>query len=338
MPTIKDVAKKAGVSVMTVSRVINNNGYVNEETRKKVLLAIDELNYRPNLVAKSLITGRTNTIAHIMVNIANLFHPKVIKGVEDAGYQNNYSVVVCDADSKDKEIEYISNLSDRFVDGMIFHHLNITEAQIKELTEKNIKCVLIDNEQIVDGCINVVTDDVYGGYLAGRHLLEKGHRRIAIIHGSLEYNIDKATKEYEETFQFSIWNKRLEGFVKALEEYDLSLDKNYMFEGEGTTAKSINSGYSAMEQILSLKEKPTAIYAQNDHMAIGAINAAIEAGYSVPEDFSIIGHDGLDIDELIIPKLTTIEQPRYEMGFKAAQSLIELIEGKTSSHIIDFKT
>ena len=335
--TIKEVAERAGVSRMTVSRVINKSGYVKKEVSERVLQIIKELDYRPNLLAKGLVTRKTRIIAHIMVDIENLFHPKVIKGVEQSCYENKYSVIICDANTKFKEHLYINNLIDRYADGIIFHHLNINSKLLQQLQKENIKSVLIDNENLLTDFSNIVTDNIYGGYLAGKHLLELGHCKIGVIHGALKSTDKRSEKEYEETFQYSLWNQRLAGFKKALREFGLG-DTKYMFQGEGTTTNSIKSGYVAMKKILRIDgEIPTAIYAQNDHMAIGALNAAIEEGVKVPDDISIIGHDGLDIDDLLNPKLTTIEQPRFEIGYSAAKLLIELIENKTENKTIKLR-
>lgn len=337
MVTIEEVAKHCGVSAMTVSRVINNRDNVKEETKQKVRRAIAELNYRPNLLAKGLVTGRTKTIAHVVVNISNLFHPRVIQGVEDACYEKGYNVILCNANNKHKETEYINIISDKYIDGFIFHHLNINSKQAYELENKGIKCVLIDNEKPLDICPNVITDNELGGYLAAKHLIELGHEKIGIIHGALQINEAIADKGYEETFQFNIWNKRLEGCLKAFREHGIAIKPEYMAEGRGEADFSIDSGYAAMQSILSRIDLPTAIYTQNDLMAIGALRAIMESGYGIPRDFSIIGHDGIDLCKSIYPQLTSIEQPRYQMGYLSAQLLIDQIESNRKKENIILK-
>lgn len=338
MPTIDDVAKKANVSRMTVSRVINNSNLVKEQTRTIVLEAIKALNYRPNHLAQSLVTRRTHTIAHVMASISNPFHPNVVQGVEDACYKKGYSVIICNANAKAKEQEYIDVLKDKCVDGAIFHHLNITEEQISEMELNGIKCVLIDNEEILKNAHNVVTDNVKGAYMATKHLIDLGHKNIGIIHSKMSFDNDALNVIYEDTYQFNIWKQRMEGFEMAMKEAGLQINPKNVIESEGGGDKGIKSGNSSMKRLiggrkgvksfLDRKDRPTAIYAQNDLMAIGAINATIESGLSVPDDISIIGHDGLDMSDVLYPRLSTIEQPRYKMGYLSAQVLISIIEGK----------
>ncbi len=338
MPTIDDVAQKANVSRMTVSRVINNSNLVKEETRKIVLDAIKELNYRPNHLAQSLVTRRTHTIAHAMASISNPFHPNVVQGVEDACYEKGYSVIICNANAKAKEQEYIDVLKDKCVDGVIFHHLNITEEQIVEMETNGIKCVLIDNEERLESAHNVVTDNVKGAYMATRHLISLGHRHIGIIHSNMSYDDSIPDMIYEDTYQFNIWKQRMKGFLMAMEEAGLAVSPKNLICIAGGGDKGIKSGNSAMKnliggregaaQFLKREDRPTAIYAQNDLMAIGAINATMESGLSVPNDISIIGHDGLEMSDVLYPRLSTIVQPRYKMGYLAAQMLIDTIEGR----------
>ena len=182
----------------------------------------------------------------------------------------------------------------------------------------------------------MLIDQVNGAYMATKHLIELGHKNIGTIHGGLAYS-DKVIKQvYEHNFQFSIWNHRLEGYLKAMSDYGLDVVQKYMIEGDGGANRGFISGKIAMENLiggkeglenfLNSKDRPTAIYAQNDQMAIGAINGAMECGCRVPEDISIIGQDGLDIGETLFPQLTTIEQPRYEIGYKAAKKIIDMLD------------
>lgn len=342
MPTIDDVARKASVSRMTVSRVINNTNLVKEETRKKVLEAIQELNYRPNNLAQSLVTRRTHTIAHVMASISNPFHPNVVQGVEDACYEKGYSVIICNANAKAKEQEYIGILKDKCVDGVIFHHLNITQEQVLEMEDNGIKSVLIDNEEPIYITHNVVTDNIKGAYLATKHLISLGHRSIGIIFSRMKYKENVPGMTYEDTFQFNLWKQRMKGFRLAMKEAGLTVDPRHMLESEGGGDKGIKSGNVSMKKLIGgikgarsfieMKDRPTAIYAQNDLMAIGAINATIECGLKVPEHMSIIGHDGLDIGEVLYPRLSTIVQPRYKMGYTAARMLIDSIEQRDGDH------
>ena len=336
MATMDEVANRACVSRMTVSRVINCPEQVREETRTRVLDVIKELNYRPNLMARGLVTKRSHTIAHVIASISNPYHPTVVQGVEDACYVKGYNVILCNANAKHKEEEYIEILKDKLVDGIIFHHLNITVRQAMDLDNAGIKCIYIDNEKPLVNVTNMLLDQKDGAYIATKHLIDMGHRNIGIVHGALAFDEQKKDLAYEHTFQFSIWNQRLEGYLKAMKDCGLEVNQKYMLEAEGGANRGIMSGKEAImkmiggregvRRFLDTEDRPTAIYAQNDQMAIGVINGAIECGCRVPEDLSVIGQDGLDIGESLYPQLTTVRQPRYEIGYKAAEKLINLIE------------
>lgn len=334
MTTIEDVASHAGVSVMTVSRYINGNGYVSEKTRVKVEEAIAKLNFRVNLVAKSLATKKATTIGLIIASITDPFYPDLVLGVEDKAYSRGYNVILCNADGKKKEREYIEILHDQYVGGIIFAHLNIDADQVRMLGSMNIASVLIDNEIENVDLPCVTTDDVLGGYLATEHLILLGHKGIALIHGSLKYNEQKQKKRYQETFQFRIWNNRMKGYMDALDKYGIPVNYDYIVGADETEECSeVDIGYFAMRRLLKKSPKPTAIYAQNDLMAIGAINAITEAGYNVPKDFSVVGYDGISVGDMIYPKLTTVDQPRYEIGSIATEVLINYIAKKEKQNI-----
>lgn len=335
MTTLADVAKKVGVSCTTVSRYINGSGYVSPETSVEIEKAIAELNYKPNMIAKSLVTKKTHTIGLIIASIINPFYPDVVLGVEDESYEKGYNVILCNADGKKRENEYIDILLEKCVDGIIFSHLDVNFKQVLMLKKLKVSSVLIDNETPGLDTGNILTNDVLGGFLAAEHLALIGHKKIGLIHGSLKYNDQKKEKFYTETFQFRIWNNRLKGFLKALEKYGINLNPDYVQEGDGTADNGVEGGYRAMRQILNLKDLPTAIYAQNDLMAVGAVNAVHEAGLKIPADISIVGHDGIELSKIIYPKLTTVQQPRYTIGRTAAQLLIEMItKGAVRKEII----
>ncbi len=336
MATIDDVAKKANVSKMTVSRALNNPKLLKDETRNRVLKAVKELNYRPNMMAKGLVTKRSNTIAILIASISNPYHPRFVQGVEDACYENGYNVILCNANAKKREHEYIEVLKDKFVDGIIFHHLNITKTEAQELEDTNIKCVYIDNEVFLPDVTNMLLDQTDGAYMATNHLIKLGHEKIGIIHGALAFDNQEKDQIYEHEFQFTIWNQRMEGYLKALTKNGYKMNKKYMLLGDGGANNGIRRGKAAIEKMVGGKEgrkeflaradRPTAIYAQNDQMAIGAINGALACGLNIPEDVSIIGQDGLDIGASLYPTLTTVEQPRYEIGYKAALAVIDMLE------------
>lgn len=330
MITISDVARQAKVSKMTVSRVLNNSGYVKAETRRRVEQVIAELNYRPNMLARGLVSGRTHTLAHVMVDIDDMFHVMVNKGFEEACYKRGYGVVVCDAGSKDRENDYINMIIDKHIDGVMFHHLDIKEEQVERLKNAGISCVLIDNENELPNACNICTDNYKGGYMAVEHLIERGHTKIGCMYGVMQRpKPENGNIEYVDTFQYNIWRERTRGFCDALKAHGLEVNKNYFFQGDGTMKHGLKKAHDIMKHILTLEDRPTALYCENDVMAIGALNALLKQKLDVPETIAIIGHDGLEIGNILYPKLTTIEQPRYDMGFLAATMLIDLIEGKS---------
>jgi LacI family transcriptional regulator len=325
MVTIQDVAKHAGVSAMTVSRYINESSYVSEKAKIKIENSINELNYRMNMVAKSLVTKKTMTIGLIIASIADPFYPILVLGVEDEASQRGYNVILCNADGKKKENEYIEILYEKRVDGIIFSHLSIGPEQLDLLKDIGLEGVLIDNEINGLDVGYVKSNDILGGYLATEYLIRLGHRKIGTIHGNLCYNEKKENQRYTETFQFQIWNNRLKGYLDAMSKYGVKINKDFIIESNEIAQSEFENGYLSMKKMLKFSEVPTAVYAQNDFMAVGAINAIQEMGYKVPEDFSIIGQDGITLGEMIFPKLTTAELPRYELGRSAADMLISLI-------------
>lgn len=325
MANIDDVAKLAGVSKMTVSRVINGADNVKEETVQKVRWAIKELDYRPNMVAKSLATHRTHTIACVVVNISDPFHNLVNQGIETIGYQRGYTTLICDTHTKDREKDYIDMFIGRKIDGVIFHHLDISEGQVKQLEENGVKCLLLDNEQKLTTACRVDTDNYMGARMAAEYLISLGHTRIGCLHGVLEMpsyeNID-----YEDTFQYSIWRERTRGFMDVMKENNL--DATLLYTGNGLNSRAFGLAKAAVQQIFESNERPTALYCQNDIMAVAAVNALFELGKTVPGDLAIVGHDGLELSRMLRPYITTIMQPRFEMGVQAANVLIDRIEGK----------
>ncbi len=324
MATIEDVAARAQVSRMTVSRVINKKGYVSEETRKRVETAIRELNYKSNMLAKALVTKRTSILAYVMVNISDPFHNLVKQGFESSAYHGHYTSMMCDVHSAERQHDYFNMFQEICIGGAVFHHLAVTEEQIRELEQAGIQCVLLDNEYDLPSVSCVNTDNYVGGRMAAEHLYEKGHRRIACIHGELVPGNHSDSTCYKDTFQFRIWQQRTAGFVDALAERGLEAAGFFLCNGQPEVAEP--ASYEIVEKILSAKEPITALYCEDDIMALTIYRRLQERGVKVPEQIAIMGHDGLDMIKMLHPQITTIEQPRYEMGRLAAQIVIEQIE------------
>ena len=329
MATIEDVAKRAGVSRMTVSRVINNSGYIKKETRERILAAISELKYRPNLVAKSLVTRRNRTIAYVMVNISDPFHNMVSQGIESVAFRSHYTTMMCDTHSPSRELDYIDLFLNHRLGGVVFHHLAVNQAQAAELAEGGVQCVMMDNEEDLEGVSAVDTDNYLGGAMAAEYLASKGHRRIGCVHGALERPAqgDAASGEipYEDTFQFRFWRERTQGFLDRMAA--LGLEPAGMFQGTGRFDFMVRRSEAIVDAVMGMADRPTALYCENDMIAIAMLNELHRRGVRVPEDVALIGHDGLDLCGMVLPNITTIAQPRYEMGLTAAQLLIDQIEG-----------
>lgn len=324
MATIEDVAALANVSRMTVSRVINNSGYVGAETRKRVEAAIKELHYKPNLLAKALVTKQNKIIAYVMINISDPFHNQVKQGFEAIAYRERYTSMMCDVHSAERQRDYINMFQENCIGGAVFHHLAITQEQLRELEDAGVRCVLLDNEYDLPDVSTVSTNNYTGARMAVEHLYEKGHRRIGCVHGILAPYESEDPIPYEDTFQFRIWQQRTAGFTDAMADFGLIPAGFFPCNGLPELAEQLS--YGIVEQILSQKERLTALYCENDIMALAIFKRLQERNISVPGQIAIIGHDGLDVVSMLHPQITTIAQPRYEMGRLAAQMLLDRID------------
>ena len=309
---------------MTVSRVINKKGYVSVEARKRVEAAVKELNYRPNILAKALVTKRTSILAYVMIDISDPFHNRVKQGFESIAYHGRYTSMMCDVHSAERQRDYFNMFQEICIGGAVFHHLAVTKEQIRELEQAGIQCVLLDNEYDIEGVSCINTDNYAGGRMAAEHLLEKGHRRIGCIHGELSYAGTADAARYKDTFQFRIWQQRTKGFSDALAEKGLEAAGYYLCNGQPELAEPLS--HKIVDRILAEREPITALYCEDDVMALTVYKRLQERGIRVPEQIAIIGYDGLDMIKMVHPQITTVEQPRYEMGRLAAQLLIEQIE------------
>ena len=327
MATIEDVAARAGVSRMTVSRVINKKGYVSAEARERVEAAVKELNYKPNILAKALVTKRTSILAYVMIDISDPFHNLVKQGFESIAYHGRYTSMMCDVHSAERQRDYFNMFQEICIGGAVFHHLAVTEAQIRELEQAGVQCVLLDNEFDLPGVSCINTDNYAGGHMAAEHLLERGHRRIGCVHGALKRPDSTDSVRYKDTFQFRIWQQRTAGFVDALAVHGVEPAGFFLSNGRWEQAEKMAS--EIVNGILSAKEPITALYCEDDIMALTVYKRLQERGVKIPEQIAIIGHDGLDMIKMVHPQITTIEQPRYEMGKLAAEILIEQIEQGT---------
>lgn len=326
MVTIADVAKQAGVSMMTVSRVINKSAHVSDKTRQRVMQAVEELSYRPNMVARSLATRRNQMIAYVVSNLANPFFADVSMGVENVCVERGYIVIIYDVTSEQRMDACLNMLIDRRLDGVIFHHLDIRPEHVEQLRQNGVHCVTIDNEQDIPEITQIDSDDYEGGRMAARHLIERGHREIGCIHGCFDSEAvqNYPDLEYIERFQRKIWRNRTQGFLDEM--HSAGLEPTYMLEGRGTAHRGFRAGSELYREMHDRGVAPKALYCENDVIALGVLSECLELGMRVPEEIAIVGHDGLDIGKQLYPRITSVHQPRYEMGSVAAEKLLDDIQ------------
>ncbi len=308
MVTIQDVARKANVSITTVSRVINDKPDVSKETKERINKIIKEMGYKPNSVARGLVLRKTNTLGLLIPDISNPFFPEVARGIEDFAKNNGFSVIFCNTDNKkSEEKKAINLLRSKQVDGIILSLSFKNKEELEKLRKENFPVVQIDREIPDINYPIVKIDNIKSGYKATRYLIESGHTKIAHITG----NTDTKTGQ-----------DRLEGYKKALEEFDIEINEKWILKGD----YSKDSGYREIKRLLKQDEPPTAIFIANDLMAIGTYEALMEKNIKIPDELSIIGHDDIDIASIVNPKLTTLSQPKYKLGQLAAKILISRIE------------
>lgn len=306
--SIKDVAREAGVSIATVSRVLNDIDVVNEETKKKVQEAIKKLGYRPNIVARSLKTQRTRTIGIIVPDISSQVYPEIVRGAEDVANIYKYNVMLCNSDCDgEKEKEYLKVLKEKMVDGVLYMSSSLEQDTLDLINELDIKTVLVETSNKDNALPSVSIDNVSGAYEATKYLLDKGRKNIAFI------GISKNEK--------NAWGMRFEGYEKALTEAGIEVKEELCFFKN----LKIKTGKEGISELLSRGCKFDGIVCASDEIAMGAINGLRENNISVPKEVSVIGFNGIEMAKNFYPTITTIEQPMYDMGSVAMRMLIKLL-------------
>lgn len=308
---LKDIARLAGVSIATVSMILNNKDQnISTSTRENVLRIARENNYIPNAMARSLIVGQTKIIGLIIPDISNPFFPELARGVEDKANVSGYNVIFCNTDDDlEKEEKCLEMLAEKMVDGIIFAHSAKRTGGLESYIRENIPMILIDRDIDIDNVKGkVLVDNLYGAYQGVKHLLEKGYHKIAFITGALTSNT--ATE-------------RLQGYKEALKECDIPIDERYIKTGHYKS----EWGVEATELLLSEGINFDAIFCGNDLIALGVMKTLIGKGFKIPDDVGIVGFDDIWMANMVVPELTSVRQPNYEMGYKAAQMLIEVISG-----------
>jgi len=312
--TIKDIAKVAGVSHTTVYRALNDKPRISRSTKKRIVSIARRYHYQPNVLAQSLVLGRTKTLGLVITTIINPFYPELAKGIEDTARSLGYNIFLCCTNFDiSLESRYIDMLLGRGVDGIIFTSAHTHDPNITRLVKDHFPLILVNRrvygDPMMDRTDYVVVENVKGGFLAVEHLIKMGHKRIGVISG---FPDSSAAVE------------RLEGARKALIEYELNPAELLVLEGDFLKP----SGYEAAKKFLSMRDPPSAIFGVNDYMALGAYEAVLDAGLRVPEDIALIGFNDITFSAMKGIELTTIGQKKYEMGSIAVHTLIDKIEGR----------
>lgn len=307
--TIQDVAKAAGVSVATVSRVINKSQAVTESTRKAVMAAIEMLNYQPNLLGRNLRRTETRRLLVLLPNIGNPFYARIVKGIEDVAHNNGYNVMLCNTDSDaERERMYLELLKSRLADGVIFMAPVLSREGLSEIGKSFpvVQCCEYTEGAQVS---HVSIDNYAAAYKVTKHLISAGHKRIGMIscRGSMVSIV-----------------QREGGYKKALADSGIEFREEFIKYGD----YSFNSGLRAANQFVSMKDRPTAIFSISDIMAIGALRAIRENSLKVPEDMAVAGFDNINFASMCNPTLTTISQPKYDMGCISMELLLQQIRGE----------
>ena len=311
MATIHDVAKLAGVAPITVSRVINNSGYVSDITREKVQAAISDLGYVPNILARSLRSKRTHTLALVFTDITNPFFTILARGVEDTASIAGYNVIFCNTDeSHEKEDDYIQLLLQKQVDGILLVPANSNTRSIKVIQEQDTPLVIVDR-RVSSSNVDIVRGDSEGGaYQLTKHLIDLDHRRITIISGPC--NVSTA-------------EDRILGYKRAMEEFGLKENIKSLYGNFSQT-----SGNDLTRKIFSQSPQPTALFTANNLMAIGALRALQDLYLKVPEDVALVSFDDIPENLTAFPFITVVRQPSYEMGCRATELLISRINNDSN--------
>jgi LacI family transcriptional regulator len=287
--------------------VINHTRPVSNELRARVLEAMQVLGYRPNRLARGLRRGETHTLGLIASDISDPFFAEMARCIEDAGFEQGYSVILCNSDRRrDKELFYARLLAERQVDGILFGTLGTSTESVRLLQQRGIPLVVIDREISDVQVDRVLADNVQGATLATQHLLDLGHRRIACIAGNVKV---------------APFGDRLCGYRQALAEAGVAEDPALVVHG----SVQQDQGRAAIRQLLSLKDGPTAVFASTDMLAISALQEAAEKDIPIPEALSVVGFDDIALAAMVVPALTTVAQPKQEMGRLATELLLSRI-------------
>ncbi len=315
--SIKDIARAAGVSHSTVSRALNNSPLVSQATRDRIWRLAQEMGYSPNAGARGLVMRRTCTVGVVVTTIADPWAAEVVEGIEEVAYDHGYSVILAASqDDPEREVSAVETLRSQRVDAVIVTSSRVGALHQKRLGAAGVPVILLNShsQQLTPQTFSVRVDDVHGGRLATEHLLALGHRRIAHVAGPVGH---------------STTADRLAGYRMALAAANIPFDPALVCEGTGRPP----GGEQALARLLALPERPTAVFCYNDMTAIGLLRAARLAGVNVPHDLAVVGFDDIPFAAYVSPSLTTIAQPKLEMGQRAMKMALALMENSAAERV-----
>ncbi len=314
-PTIYDVARLAGVSTATVSRALNGTGQIAAPTRAAIEAAVEQLGYRANTIARSLVTKSTQTIALLLPDITNPFYAALVSGVQEYALGHDYTMLLCTTEGDPaREEQYLSLLRAKQVDGALVDGLRLPPDRIARFVQDGFPIVCLDRDIESDAIPLVQVDNRLGGRLATEHLIGLGHSRIGHVTGAQDLGISE---------------ERLAGYREALAAAGIAVEPRLVAEGRFTE----ESGYEGARALLDAAPDVTAIFAANDLSALGVLNALAERGRNVPGEVSVVGFDDLRLSAFTSPPLTTIKQPAAEIAKLATELLIDLTRGKQAGKV-----
>ncbi|UOQ46128.1 catabolite control protein A [Halobacillus salinarum] len=305
--TIYDVAREANVSMATVSRVVNGNPNVKPATRKKVHDAIERLGYRPNAVARGLASKKTTTVGVIIPDISSIFFAELARGIEDIATMYNYNIILSNSDqNKDKELHLINTMLGKQVDGLVFMGGKITEDHIREFKSSSVPIALAATVDETGETPAVNINYEQAAYEATELLLSHNQKEVAFVSGPANTQVN---------------SQKLEGYKRAMKEYGFDQPEQWIVSGDYT----YDSGIEALDQLLQLEKRPSAVFVASDEMALGVIHGAQDKGMKVPEDLEVVGFDNTRLSTMVRPTLSTVVQPMYDIGAVAMRLLTKFM-------------
>ncbi|TMW73931.1 LacI family DNA-binding transcriptional regulator [Alteribacter natronophilus] len=315
--TIKDVARKTGVSIATVSRIVNNQSGYSEQTRKKVIMAIEDLGYSPNALARGLVGQATRTVGVLLPNVSSLFAGKLLEGIEAAAQSEGYSIVVCNTGSEgERTDDYLTILKQKRVEGILYASGDFPKDLGEKIDGLGLPVVTVATRSHEETIPYVKVDDQTAAFDGTSCLIEKGHRSIAFLGGGLSDPV--------------AGKPRFDGYLDALKAHGIPRQDSLVRFGDFR----FESGKRETGRLLDEGAAFTALFASSDEMAVGALHAARERGVRVPEELSVLGYDNTLAAEMALPPLTTVEQPLHAMGEQAFRTLINGGGSLTAKHAI----